>query len=135
MSELGNVVVVYPPAPSELGDCLVISNIECYGYTGYFAEERSLGQWFSVDLYIWTDLKPAAASDDLQDTLNYAAIVTAVQEFVQSSKFALLETLAQNIADLVLSQSAVSRVRVHLTKKHPPVPNFNGSVTLAIARP
>ncbi|MEO1132383.1 MAG: dihydroneopterin aldolase [Cyanobacteria bacterium J06639_1] len=123
------------PAPSELGDCIVISNIECYGYTGYFEEERSLGQWFSVDLYVWTDFHSAATSDDLQDTLNYAAIVTEVQAFVGSSKFALLETLAQKLADLVLSQSGVTRVQVHLTKKHPPVPNFSGSVTLVLTRP
>lgn len=123
------------PSPSELGDCIVISNIECYGYTGYFAEERTLGQWFSVDLYVWTDLRRAAASDDLQDALNYASVATAVQECVQTSQVALLETLVEKIAALVLSLTSVSRVQVHLTKLHPPVPHFRGSVTLVVTRP
>ncbi|NEQ10994.1 MAG: dihydroneopterin aldolase, partial [Moorea sp. SIO4E2] len=52
-------------------DCIKLSNIRCYGYTGYLPEEQTLGQWFEVDLTMWLDLSPAGESDDLSDTMDY----------------------------------------------------------------
>ena len=49
-------------------DTIEVKGIRSYGYTGFLAEEKVLGQWFEVDLTIWVDLKPSGMSDDLNDT-------------------------------------------------------------------
>ncbi|MEM7649364.1 MAG: dihydroneopterin aldolase, partial [Cyanobacteria bacterium P01_A01_bin.70] len=56
-------------------DTLYINDIRAYGYTGAFAEENVLGQWFRVDLALNLNLAQAGASDQLSDTYNYADAV------------------------------------------------------------
>jgi dihydroneopterin aldolase len=94
-----------------------------------------LGQWFSVDLELWVDLRQAGSSDRLEATVDYGPIVQAVQTLVKASRFQLLESLAEAIASLVLEQTGIPKVRVSLTKLNPPIPDFSGQVTLVITRP
>ena len=47
-------------------DSIEVNGICAYGYTGLFQEERTLGQWFEVDLTMWLDLEPSAKSDDIE---------------------------------------------------------------------
>lgn len=117
-------------------DAIQLSDIRAYGYVGYFPEEQVLGQWFSVDLTIWIDLSQAGASDRLEDTLDYRSVIQTTQHFIQTQRCALIETLASQIADMVLStDERVTQVRVQLTKPHAPIPNFDGAVKVDITRP
>ena len=75
------------------GDSLQISAIRAYGYTGFFAEEQALGQWFEVDLTLWLDLSRTGADDDLAHSLNYAEVVATVQRLVQTSRCRTIERL------------------------------------------
>ena len=84
-------------------DRIKISNIRCYGYTGFLLEEQVLGQWFQVDLTIGLDLLPSGTSDDLSETLNYCEAIDAVKKIVKNDKFALLERMADAIASQILS--------------------------------
>ncbi len=52
-------------------DSIQIRGIRAYGYTGYLPEENVLGQWFEVDLTLWTPLEKAGISDDIADTVDY----------------------------------------------------------------
>jgi 7,8-dihydroneopterin aldolase/epimerase/oxygenase len=115
-------------------DCLHLNGIRLYGYTGFFAEERALGQWYEVDLTLWLDLSKAGASDRLEDTYNYTTDVKAVQELVKTAHFQLIEKLATEIADLMLRSRQLQQVKVRLTKLNPPIPDFGGSVTVEITR-
>ena len=115
-------------------DCIHLTGIRCYGYTGYLREEQVLGQWFEVDLALWLDLSVAGQSDDIGDTLDYRSIISSVQQLVKISKFALVERLATAIAELALASKSVTQVRVRLTKLAAPIPDFTGKITIELAR-
>lgn len=115
-------------------DRIRVTNIRCYGYTGFFAEEQVLGQWFQVDLTMDVDLLPSATSDELIQTLDYREAIEKVKNLVEGKKFALLEKLATAIASDILSLELVQKVRVELTKLAAPIPDFSGEITIDITR-
>lgn len=115
-------------------DSISITGIRCYGYIGFFPEEKVLGQWFEVDLTIGLDLTAATKSDGLEDTVDYASIVKTVQQLVKNSKYALLEKVADAIATAILQQPLVENVKVSLSKLAAPIPDFGGKVTIKITR-
>jgi len=90
-------------------DTLSITGIECYGHHGVFDFERRDGQVFVIDLTLGLDTRPAAASDDLRDTVDYGSLVAAVKAAVERDPVDLIETLAARIADLCLSRQGLSR--------------------------
>ncbi|MEN9240252.1 MAG: dihydroneopterin aldolase [Thermostichales cyanobacterium SZTDM-1c_bins_54] len=120
---------------SSLPDRIQITGLRYYGYTGYLEEERKLGQWFEIDFELWTHLQPAAASDELGDTLDYRSAVSKIAELVRTSRFLLIEKLAEEIAAIILRETGAARTRVRLTKCAPPDPDMTGKVTLEIVRP
>ncbi len=115
-------------------DCIQVTGIRCYGYTGYLPEEQVLGQWFEVDLTLWLDLAPAGQSDDIADTLDYRQAIEIVKQLVKTSKFSLVEKLANAIATAILELDRVQQVRVQLSKPAAPIPDFGGKITLDITR-
>ncbi len=115
-------------------DSIQLSGIRCYGYTGYLPEEQVLGQWFEVDLTLWLDLAPAGKSDAIADTLDYRSAIATVKDLVKTSKFALVERLAEAIASAILQQPLVQKVQVRLTKPAAPIPDFGGKITVDIVR-
>jgi 7,8-dihydroneopterin aldolase/epimerase/oxygenase len=115
-------------------DCIELSDIRCYGYVGFLPEEQVLGQWFVVDLAIEVDLEAAGKSDDLKDTLDYRAVIERTKHVVKTAKFALVERLAQAIADEILSFAQVEEVNVRLHKPAAPIPDFGGEITIDITR-
>jgi dihydroneopterin aldolase len=70
----------------------------------------------AIDLDMSADISKAAASDSVEDTLNYKLVSKRVQQFVGDSSFQLVETLAEKIAELILSEFDVAWVRVKLNK-------------------
>jgi dihydroneopterin aldolase len=115
-------------------DCIHLTGIRCYGYTGYLQEEQVLGQWFEVDLTLWLDLAPSGRSDNIADTLDYRSAIETVQQLVKTSKFALVEKLANAIADAILELAQVQQVQVRLSKLAAPIPDFGGKITIDITR-
>lgn len=115
-------------------DCIQLTGIRCYGYTGYLKEEQVLGQWFEVDLSLWLDLAPAGQSDDIADTLDYRHAIETVKQLVKTSKFALVEKLASAIAEAILKLERVQQVQVRLSKLAAPIPDFGGTITIELTR-
>lgn len=115
-------------------DCIHLTGIRAYGYTGALPEEQVLGQWFEVDLTLWIDLSTSGESDRLEDTLDYRDAIAAVQHLIKSSRLTLVERLATLIADSVLKFDRVSQVRVQLIKPAAPIPDFSGKIAIDITR-
>ncbi|BAY16101.1 dihydroneopterin aldolase [Anabaenopsis circularis NIES-21] len=116
-------------------DCIYLTGIRCYGYTGYLPEEQVLGQWFEVDVKLWLDLSQAAKTDGIADTLDYRSVISTIQNLVKTSQFALLEKLAGTIADTILHQSdRVTQVQVVVTKPAAPIPDFGGKISIELTR-
>ena len=80
-------------------DSIKVTGIRSYGYTGFLPEERTLGQWFEVDLTLWLDLSKSGKSDDLEDSIDYREAITITKHIIATAKFALVEKLAQVIAE------------------------------------
>ena len=115
-------------------DVIQLTGIRCYGYTGYLQEERFLGQWFEVDLRMTVDLAAAGQSDQIEDTLDYRSVITAVKEIISLSKFDLVEKLAETIIATVLSFDKVQQVELKLHKPRAPIPDFSGKITIELTR-
>lgn len=92
-----------------------------YGRHGVFPAERELGGRFTVDVELEGDLGEGAATDRLEDTINYVEAYEAVRAVVEGESCHLLEAVASRIADRLLRLDRVRRatVRVH---KRPPLP-------------
>jgi 7,8-dihydroneopterin aldolase/epimerase/oxygenase len=116
-------------------DAIQVTGIRAFGYLGVLPEERSLGQWFEVNLTIGLDLSKAGASDRLEDTYDYRDAIKAVQTLIETTQVQLIESAAEAIAAIVLATYQVEQVKVHLTKLAPPIANFSGAISVEIMRP
>lgn len=116
-------------------DSIHLTGIRAYGYTGFLPEEQVLGQWFEVDVRLWLDLATAGDTDAIADTLDYRSVISLIQHLVKTSKFALVEKLANAIANAILQQSdRVTQVQVILSKPAAPIPDFSGKINIELTR-
>lgn len=115
-------------------DELAVRGIECYGHHGVFEFERREGQVFVIDLVLGVDTAPAAASDELRDTVDYGSLVASVKAAVEKDPVDLIETLAQRIADVCLLDGRVEWARVTVHKPDAPIDATFSDVALTITR-
>lgn len=116
-------------------DKIYLNSMEFYGNHGVFTEETVLGQRFTVNVVLETDLKAAGRSDKLEKTINYAEIFTICQEVVEGKRFDLIEAVAENIAAEILDKfERVENVQVKVTKPNPPIKGIYDSVAVEITR-
>ena len=117
-----------------MSDRVVISGLRAFGHHGVLAHERRDGQEFVVDVAIEFDTRDAAASDSLTDTVDYAALAQRLHEVVTGEPVALLETLAQRLAEVCLADPRVSAAEVTVHKPSAPVPVAVGDVAVFVRR-
>jgi dihydroneopterin aldolase len=115
-------------------DELAVIGIECYGHHGVFDFEKREGQSFVIDLALGVDTAPAAASDDLPDTVDYGSLVASVKAAVETDPVDLIETLAQRIAGVCLLDDRVEWARVTVHKPDAPIDATFADVALTITR-
>ena len=97
-------------------DTIFLSDLRVETLIGIFEWERQIRQTVSIDLEMATDIRKAAASDSIEDTLDYKAVAKRVIAFVETSEFYLVETLAERIAGIVTGEFGVPWVRLTLSK-------------------
>ena len=102
-------------------DRIILEGMQFYGFHGVNPEERSLGQYYVVDLAVELDLRGPGASDQLEDTVSYTSLYGAVQVVMEGESKYLLEAAAQAIVDRVLAEFPVKAVQVRVKKPHPPI--------------
>ena len=115
-------------------DELSVTGIECWGHHGVFEHERRDGQRFVIDLALGVDTAPAAASDDLRDTIDYGSLVGEVTAAVGRDPVDLIEKLAARIADVCLLDARVEWARVTVHKPEAPIEATFADVRLTITR-
>jgi len=99
-----------------------------------FEHERRDGQEFVVDITVWVDLAAAAASDDLADTLDYGELAQRAADIVAGPPRNLIETVAGEIADGVMSDERVHAVEVAVHKPAAPIPLTFADVAVVARR-
>ncbi len=115
-------------------DRITVSGLEAFGHHGVLPHEREYGQRFSVDLVLELDLAPAAASDDLDDTIDYGALSGDVEAIVAGDPVELIEALAGRIAVRCLEDDRVQAVEVTVHKPNAPVPVVAREVAVTLRR-
>lgn len=83
---------------------------------GIFDWERRASQTVSIDLEMAADVSSAAQTDSIEAALNYKDVAKRIVAFVESSQFKLVETLAEQVARIVVTEFAVPWVRVAIAK-------------------
>ncbi len=97
-------------------DKIFLRELRSEAIIGIFDWERQVKQTVLIDLEMSADVRKAAASDSIEDTLNYKRVAKRLLEFIEGSSFHLVETLAERIAQLVLEEFHVKWVKVSLNK-------------------
>ncbi|MCP5140949.1 MAG: dihydroneopterin aldolase [Gammaproteobacteria bacterium] len=98
-------------------DIIFVRDLRIDTVIGIYGWERQVTQTLVFDLEMATDIRAAAASDRIEDTLNYKAVAKRVMEFVQASRFELVESLAEHVARLILDEFQVPWLRLTLNKQ------------------
>lgn len=97
-------------------DRVYIEGLRVDTVIGVYDWERDIRQEVVLDLEMAADASFAAASDGIDDALDYAAISARLLTFIRESEFQLIETLAERVAQLLLTEFAVSWLRLKLAK-------------------
>ena len=98
-------------------DIIFLRDLQIDTVIGIFDWEREITQTVHLDLEMATDIRKAAASDSIDDTLDYKAVSKRLISFVGDSQFQLVETLAEAITRIVVTEFGVPWVRLTLNKK------------------
>lgn len=115
-------------------DEIQLTGLTVFGRHGVFDHERENGQEFVIDLRLGLGLADAAASDDVTDTVHYGELAEQVAQVVAGEPVNLIETLAQRIADVVLTDARVQQVTVTVHKPHAPIPLTFSDVSVTFVR-
>ncbi len=116
-------------------DKIKVNNMEFYGFHGVFKEENKLGQRFRVNATLALDLTKAGASDNVEDSINYADVYNVCKEIVEGESLNLIEAVADLIAVSMLAQfEKLQQCTIEVIKPDPPIPGHYNSVAIEITR-
>lgn len=116
-------------------DCIALTGLRVRGFHGVLPEEREQGQIFVVDVVLELDLRPAAASDDVADTVDYGELASRLGAAVAGEAVDLIETLAERLAAVCLADRRVRRVEVTVHKPDAPIALSFEDVRVTVVRP
>jgi dihydroneopterin aldolase len=97
-------------------DIVFINDLRIETIIGIYDWERKVKQTISLDLEMGTDIRKSAETDAIEDTLNYKAVAKRLIAFVGESEYQLVETLAEKITEIVLTEFNVPRVKLTVRK-------------------
>lgn len=115
-------------------DYIEITGLKIYAYHGVLSEEKEKGQDFYVNARLYYDMAPAAASDDLEQAINYAECCQLITEVFQEKSYDLIETVCEEVCHrLLLTYERLEKAEVQLCKPHAPIglPFSNVSVNMS----
>lgn len=97
-------------------DIVFIRDLKIQAVIGVFEWERAIRQAVVLDLEMGFDISQAAATDNLEHALNYKAVANRLIQFVEDSRFLLVETLAEAIARILREEFGVPWLRLRVSK-------------------
>nr|VFJ89721.1 MAG: dihydroneopterin aldolase [Candidatus Kentron sp. LFY]VFK00113.1 MAG: dihydroneopterin aldolase [Candidatus Kentron sp. LFY]VFK20509.1 MAG: dihydroneopterin aldolase [Candidatus Kentron sp. LFY] len=97
-------------------DIIYLHGLRIDTIIGIFPWERQIRQTVIFDLDMMGDVEKAAATDRIEDTVDYKAIAKRIIDFVDKSEFQLVETLADRVAKIVIEEFQVPWVRLRVNK-------------------
>ena len=98
-------------------DIIYLRDLRVETVIGIYDWEREIRQTVSIDLEMGADIRRAAETDSIDDTLDYKAVAKTVIAFVEQSEFQLVETLAERVAELILRDFSIPWLRLSINKQ------------------
>ncbi|HHY05932.1 MAG TPA: dihydroneopterin aldolase [Clostridia bacterium] len=102
-------------------DKIELKGMRFYGYHGVEKEEKTLGQWFEIDVMIWGDFSEALFTDKVESAVDYSQVYDMTREIVEGESVNLLEHLAFRIMNSILPLPLVEKILVRVKKPQAPV--------------
>jgi dihydroneopterin aldolase len=118
-----------------MSDLITLTGLRVRGNHGVLPSERREGQDFLIDAELTVSVREAAATDDLSLTVDYGVLAARLAEVVAGEPVDLIETLASRLADVCLSDSRVTSVRLTVHKPSAPIPLPFTDVSVTVVRP
>jgi dihydroneopterin aldolase len=117
-----------------VADRIRLTGLKVRGRHGVYGSERRDGQDFLVDATLWLDSRPAAASDDVVDTVDYGVLAERIAAVVGGEPVNLIETLAARLADLCMADERVTAAEVTVHKPQAPIAREFADVAVTARR-
>jgi len=117
-----------------VSDRIRLTGLRVHGRHGVYDFERADGQDFVIDAELEVDLAPAAASDDVTDTVHYGELAGRLAEIVAGEPVNLIETLADRLAAECLTDNRVDAATVTVHKPQAPIPHEFADVAVTVRR-
>jgi dihydroneopterin aldolase len=118
-----------------VNDRIALRGLRVRGFHGVLPAEREQGQDFLVDAVLTLDVREAAASDDVADTVDYGTLAVRLAEVVAGEPVDLIETLAERLAAVCLADPRVQEAEVTVHKPSAPIPLAFADVAVTVVRP
>lgn len=122
------------PGEREVSDKILIRDLVVATRIGWTSEERAARRPVTITIEIDVDLRRAATTDELFDTVDYGRVTIDVAAFVRAAETRLLEHLAEQIAARCLTYRGVETVSVEVEKVDPPIDEDVRSVAVRVQR-
>ena len=116
-----------------MSDRIILTGLRVHGRHGVYEFERA-GQDFVIDADLELDLAPAAASDDVADTVHYGELAGRLAEIIAGEPVNLIETLAGRLADECLADRRVDAATITVHKPQAPIPHEFADVAVTVRR-
>lgn len=114
---------------------IVIEEMEFYAFHGHYQEEQIVGNRFLVDLEMDADLSGAAASDNLNDAVNYQQAYQIIKNEMRRTKSNLLENIGKRILDALFAEmDGIEKATIRVRKLNPPMGGPIKSVGIKMSR-
>jgi len=117
-----------------VSDRIRLTGLRVRGRHGVYDFERADGQDFVIDAELELDLAPAAASDDVADTVHYGELAGRLAEIIAGEPVNLIETLAERLATVCLADTRVGVATVTVHKPQAPIPHEFADVAVTVRR-
>ena len=111
---------------------LKIENIKLWARVGVLDEERTLGQHFSLDIFLWTDFEKCTANDDIKKTVDYSKLVEILKDQSKKIYCYTIEKYSNAILEIIDREFKLCKIKLILTKCNPPITGFDGKVSIVI---
>ncbi len=99
-----------------MSDRIILDSMVFQGTHGVYAEEQQTPQPFEVDVELRLNLQPAGLSDDIGQTVDYSRVFDTCRQIVESTRFNLIEALAEAIAHEILAGFPADEVTIRVRK-------------------
>ena len=116
-------------------DQIRITGLEVYAHHGVFPEEKEKGQHFFLDAVLYTDIRKAGLTDDLDCATDYGQVCKLINQVMTGQTYDLIERAAERVAqEILLTFPLVGRLELELHKPEAPIPYPFGDVSVKIER-